>query len=375
MTRKVWVGLGALALVATAAPAASASDHVLADNLVSPLGFAVDDDGNLYVAEAFAGMLTKIETDGTRTEIASAPPGSGTAGVAVTKNGSVYYTLTLPPEQGGAPDTTLAIVHPDGSTEVLASLADYEAANNPDAGNVYGLLADEDSTCFKRVSKFDELMGAPAKYNGQIESNPYAVADEGYGSALVADAAGNDIVRVAGGKVSTVAVLPPINQKLDKPTMRQLMRKVNRKLEKAGEDPVSKDYFDSCIGEKYASNPVPTDVEIGPDGNFYVSTLPGFPELPGYSRVFKVNAATGGLRTVAKGFTGGTDLAVADDGTIYVSELFAFQVSEVAPGASAATSSTFVECPTAVEIDSAGDVLVAHNGVCSDAPGEIIRLD
>ena len=79
--------------------------------------------------------------------------------------------------------------------------------------------------------------------------------------------------------------------------------------------------------------------------------MPGGPELPGYGRVFKVNAATGALRTVAKGFTGATDLAVADDGTIYVTELFAFQVSTVAPGDHAATSSSFVDCPTAVEVD------------------------
>ena len=372
MRKKLAVGLGAMALVVASAPPASADGHVLADKLVSPLGFAVADDGTLYVAEAFAGLLTQIDPNGDRTELASAPPGSGTAGVALTKNGSVYYTLTLPPEQGGAPESSLARVNPDGSTEILASLSDFEAANNPDADNEYGLLSD--GKCFNRVSKYEKYIGGPVRYSGQIESNPYAVADEGYGSAVVADAAGNDIVRVVNGKVSTVAVLPAINQKLDKPTMRKLMRQVNRRLAKADMDPVAKDYFDVCIGEKFASNPVPTDVEVGPDGNFYVSTLPGFPELPGYARVFKVNAATGALNVVAKGFTGATDLAVADDGTIYVSELFAFQVSTIAPGGGP-VSSTFVDCPTAVEVDSNGDVLVARGGLCGPDSGQIIRLD
>jgi DNA-binding beta-propeller fold protein YncE len=367
------IGVGASALLVATALPASADDHVVVDNLVSPLGFAVDDDGTLVVAEAFAGLLTEVAPDGTRTELASAPPGSGTAGVALTKNGSIYYTLTLPPEQGGAPDTALARVNPDGSTQVLASLAEFEAANNPDADNTYGLLAAKKSTCFMRVSKFEELIG-PARYKGQVESNPYAVADEGYGSALVADAAGNSIVRVAGGQVSTVAVLPAINQKLDKPTMRKLMRQINRKLEKADKDPVPRDYFDSCIGKLYASNPVPTDVEIGPDGYLYVSTLPGFPELPGYARVFKVDAGDGSYSTAARGLTGATDLAVAADGTIYVSELFAFQVSAIAPDGGP-VSSTFVDCPVAVEIDSAGDVLVARGGLCDDSPGQIVRLD
>lgn len=370
MRKQIGVGVAVLALVGVSAPSASA-DEVLADNLTSPLGFAVADDGTLYVAEAFAGLLTEIKPNGDRSEIASAPPGSGTAGVALAKNGDVYYTLSLPPEQGGAPDAGLAVAHPDGSTEVLASLADYEAANNPDAGNTYGIL--EDGKCYNSVDALSRFLGPP-RYNGVVESNPYAVADEGYGSVVVADAAGNSIVRVVRGKVSTVAVLPPINQKLSRQTLRSEVRRINRQLERQGKDPIPADSLDSCIGEKYAANPVPTDVEFGPDGSLYVSTLPGFPENAGAAKVFKVNPSTGAYTVVARGLTGATDLAVADDGTIYVSELFAFNVAEIAPGSKTATDGTFVECPTAVEIDSAGDVLVAHGGLCGPAPGEIIRL-
>ncbi|HUV48517.1 MAG TPA: ScyD/ScyE family protein [Actinomycetes bacterium] len=371
MRTKLGIGVGVMALIVASAPPASAGDNVVADNLTSPLGFAVTDGGTLYVAEAFAGLLTKIAPNGTRTELASAPPGSGTAGVAKAPNGSVYYTLTLPPEQGSPPDTALAVVHPNGSTETLASLADYEAQNNPDAGNVYGILRDGD--CYDDFGALSKFLG-PARYSGQVESNPYAVAIEGYDSAIVADAAGNDIVRVVGGEVSTVAVLPPIKQRLTKQAVRKEVRRINRKLERRGKDPIARRSLDSCIGVNYASNPVPTDVEIGPDGHYYVSTLPGGPELPGYARVFRVNAATGAVRTVAKGFTGATDLAVAGDGTIYVAELFAFQVSTVAPGDRSATSSTFVDCPTAVEVNSAGDVYVARGGLCGPDPGEIITL-
>ena len=370
LRRKLGVGVATLALIGMTAPTASA-DQVVADNLQSPLGFAVADDGTLYVAEAFAGLLTEIKPNGNRSEIASAPPGSGTSGVALAQNGDAHYTLSLPPEQGTPPDTALAVAHKDGSTEVLASLADFEAQNNPDAGNQYGIL--DDGACLNDFSQFPRFLG-PAQYTGQIESNPYAVADEGYGSVLVADAAGNDIVRVVNGKVSTVAVLPPINQTLDKPTVRKQVRQINRKLERRGKDPVPADSLDSCIGKKYASNPVPTDVEIGPDGNYYVSTLPGSPEMPGYSKVFKINAVTGALHVVAKGLTSGTDLAVADDGTIYVTQLFAaFSVATIAPGSKTATSEQFVACPTAVEISN-GDVYVAHNGVCGPDPGEIIKL-
>ena len=371
MRKKLLAGVGGMALLLAAAPPASAEGPI-AENLTTPLGFAIDKDNTLYVAEAFAGLLTRIEAEGSRTEIASAPPGSGTAGVDVSPNGTVYYTLSLPPEVGSPPETALAKVKPNGKNTVIASLSDFEAANNPDADNVYGIL--KDNRCYKAADSLSRFLG-PARFTGQIESNPYAVAHEGYGSVLVADAAGNSIVRVDGGEVSTVAVLPAIKQTLDKPTLRKAVRQINRKLERRGKDPIPRSSLDVCIGKKYASNPVPTDVEIGPDGYAYVSTLPGFPELPGTSKVFRVDRTTGAIRTVAKGFTGGVDLAVAKDGTIYVAELFAFQVSRIAPGDNAATSSTFVDCPTAVELNRAGELLVAQGGICGPGGvGQIIKL-
>ena len=81
---------------------------------------------------------------------------------------------------------------------------------------------------------------------------------------------------------------------------------------------------------------------------------------------------------MASGFTGAVDLAVASDGTIYVAELFAFQVSRVDPGHSSASASTFVECPSAVEIGRGGQLFAAEAGICSDGPpqpGRIVRVD
>ena len=369
LRKNLGVGVAALALVAVSAPAASAED-VVADDLTTPLGFAVGDDGTLYVAEAFAGLLTRISPDGDRQEIASAPPGSGTSGVALAPGGSVFYTLSLPPEQGSPPDTALAVAYPGGRTKTLASLSEYEAENNPDAGNTYGIT--HRGACYRDFSKYPKFLG-PVQYTGQVESNPYAVAWESAGNLLVADAAGNDIVRVDHGNVSTVAVLPPIKQELDKTTVRQQVKKINRKLEKRGKDPIPRDSLDSCIGKKYASNPVPTDVEIGPDGHYYVSTLPGAPELPGTSRVYRVDSQTGDLTVVAKGLTSGTDLAVAADGTIYVTELFASQLATIAPGSSTVTARQPVACPTAVEV-SGGDLYVAQGGICGPDPGRIVTI-
>ena len=360
-------------VAATAVPASAITGEVVADNLTSPLGFAVAPDGTLYVAEAFAGKLTKIDTSDNRTEIAHAPPGSGTSGVALADNGSVYYTLSLPPEKGTPPETDLAVVKPDGSTHIVASMSDYEAANNPDSINTYGFV--KKSECQDVANSLSDFIG-PASFTGVVESNPYAVADEGYGSEIVADAAGNDILRVHNGQVSTVAVLPPIPQQMQEKTVRKAMRQINRKLIKHGQEPLPLDTLDPCIGKTYQSNPVPTDVEFGPDGNLYVSTLPGFPENPRTSRVYRVNPNTGAMHVVARDLTGSTDLAVTSDGIIYVAEFGAFEVRRIDPSDPLASTFTYVNCPTAIEATDTDELLVAEGGICGGQdPGKIAKLN
>jgi outer membrane protein assembly factor BamB len=52
----------------------------------------------------------------------------------------------------------------------------------------------------------------------------------------------------------------------------------------------------------------------------YVSTLGA--ERPGAARIYKLNARTGRVQHVWKHFSGLTGIAVARDGTIYVSQVF-----------------------------------------------------
>jgi hypothetical protein len=355
---------GALALLIGGTGTASADAHVVAGGLFTPLGFAVGSDGTLYVAEAFAGKVTAVR-DGDRSTLVSGPAGQITSGVDATGRGTVSYTLSLPPEfQDGPPsDTTLNRVLPNGKVVRETSMLDYEKSANPDAGNRYGLIG-ASSACLAQYAALADEIGVPAEYSGAIDSNPYAVAIDTDGSRVVADAAGNSVVRVSpnGRSVSTVGVLPPIPQVLTADAIASLG---------VG------DALNACIGATYHSNPVPTDVEIGPNGDYFVSALPGFPELPEAGAVFRISRATGAVAKVAGGFTGAVDLAVAADGTIYVAELFGFQVSKVAPGANKATSSVPVNCPTAIEIGPGGTVLVAEGGICQDGPpipGRIVRL-
>lgn len=366
LPRSVMAFGSAVALVAVASSPGAAADQVVAGDFTSPLGFAVGSDGTLYVAEAFLGQLTAVPKKGERKVVVAAADGQFTSGVDAKGKGTLSYTLSLPPEfQDGPPaDTTLNRVLPNGKTLRSTSLLAYEQSVNPDSINTYGLVG-VSAQCLAEFNAASEIFGfGPAVFTGVVDSDPYAVAIDTDGSRVVAEAAGNDVIRVSanGTRVSTVAVLPPITQTITAESVAGLG-------------------VDACIGQPNQSDPVPTDVEIGPDGNYYVSALPGFPESPGAGKVFKINRSNGAVTEVAGGFSGAVDLAVAADGSIYVAELYAGKVSKVNPGGDSASSSVSVTCPTAVEIGPDGTVLAAEGGQeldpsCQDGPvqGRIIRL-
>jgi len=325
----------------------SVSDPIVS-GLIGPLGLAVTDNGTIYVAESFGGQLTRVLPNGKRTVLFQSA-GASPNGVDTTALGRVVMTLTLFPEnpEGPPDDTTLVEVRPNGATTTLASLLDYEETNNPDGGQMYGFLNLPAGCEAKLLPEFGFLL----PYSGIVESNPYKVATLSPFSFAVADAAGNDILRVnRNGSISTVAVLPSIPQRITLGAARDLGLPL------------------CTVGRNYISEPVPTDVEVGPDGMWYVSALPGGPELPGYGSVYRVNPQTGGVRLVSRGFSGAVDLAVADDGTIYVAELFANRISSISNGTAAPVVDVF--SPGAVEITSDGTIY-ATTGIFGPA-GDVV---
>jgi hypothetical protein len=345
LPRAIGATLASATLVAGAtlpAQAATVSDPI-AEGLVTPLGLAVGSDGTFYVAEAFIGQITTIGKKGTRS---SFTVDGSTAGVDAKGKGTLVYTVTgFPETEEEPPDTFLYRTNPSGKAKLLASPSAYEEEVNPDAGNTYGFL-DLDEACAEQLPPF--LL----PYSGIIESNPYAVAIVP-GGWLVADAAGNSVIRVgANGRISTVAVLPPIPQEVTQ--------------EIADEFGLP----ECVVGETYYGEPVPTDVEVGPDGHYYVSSLPGGPEAPGSGSVWRINSSTGELTQLASGFTGVVDIAVAADGTIYVAELFAGQISTIAPDGSTSVL-VQVDEPTALEIGPDG-TLYATLGL--EGPGVLVSI-
>jgi hypothetical protein len=351
----------------TAVPAVakpkSTSNTPLATGLVGPLGLAVGQDGTVYVTEAFAGRLTAIHKDGSTNVLLDAP-GTEIAGVDAAGKGTLVFTQTV--FEGGAGeeapvlDALLARLRPNGKTKVIASAEDYEATANPDGGNQYGLLdldgAADAAAC--QTNWPTEFLG-PQTYYGIVESHPYAVAIVP-GGYVVADAAANAVLRIqANGDVSTLAVLPPIPQEITQEVV----------------DTIEFADLSGCVGGVYYGEPVPTDIEIGPDGHYYVSTLPGGPEAPGSGAVWKVNSTTGAATLVSDGLTTPVDIAVAADGTIWVAELFGFQISTIKNGT--VVPEMFAPLPGAIEIGPDGTVFAVINALPpEDGPpdGQVIRI-
>lgn len=156
-------------------------------------------------------------------------------------------------------------------------------------------------------------MTDPDPYNQtgkKTETNPYGLASLPDGSALVADAANNDLLRVhPDGTIETVARLKP--------------RIVLVPDELDGQPGVPPP------GTPINAEAVATSITVGADGAYYVGELRGFPATPGTSEIWRiepdsVNAVcdpdapdVGTCTRFADGLTSIVDLATGPDGDIY----------------------------------------------------------
>jgi hypothetical protein len=145
------------------------------------------------------------------------------------------------------------------------------------------------------------------------ESNPYGVAGLADGSALVADAANNSLIRVfPSGRAYSVARVKPRTVKAPD--------------------------FGGAEGMPPPGTPMPaeavvTSVTVGADGAYYIGELRGFPATPGTSSVWRIKPGAknavcdpahprrGACKLYAGGFTSIVSLASGENGAIYVAEL------------------------------------------------------
>lgn len=281
-------GATAVTPAATSAQGTPAhSTRVVASGLDGPFGLQAIRHHGFLVAENVTGEVTKVDRHGHKRVIIRRA--GGVAGVAAG-HARVYAVLGGPDETGGVPPGSkyppgaLLRSRYDGSrVKVIANLTKYELRHNPD-GQVQ----------FVDGHPVDSL------------SNPFSLNKSRLG-LLVADGGANDVLRVnpKTGHVSTFFVPPTVK---DVPACK-------------GPDANANPGTKGC-------DPVPTGVDVR-GGSVYVSTLGA--ERPRAARIYRLDARTGRVQRVWRNFTGLTGIAVARNGTIYVSEVF-YGAPEGEPG-------------------------------------------
>ena len=205
----------------------------------------------------------------------SLPGGQDAQGpVAAMPSGSKYVVLMQDMQidsrgvnQVGVQNAGDLLTSPEGklSATVIADLAAYEAAHNPDRGAGPG----------------------PSYAQPSIDSDPYGFVPFRGGYAVV-DAAGNDLLYVSSsGKASLLAVLP---------TQPIRLTAVERKQHRPTAPTV------------LHVQSVPSALTVGPDGALYVAEFTGWPYRVGSARVWRI--VPGKKPTVfASGFTNISDVA------------------------------------------------------------------
>ena len=266
------VGLATLLATAVLAlPMASAAHppKVLLSDLSSPKGLATTASGDPVVAQGAFG-----------------PPGP------------VLVYFLRGPDRG----TTFEATDPLNLIDVAISPLDGTGWGIGGDGVLYHQLADGTVVAVLTIADYQQGDPDPVDQdNFPEESNPYGLAVTRDGDALVADAAGNDLIRVSpDGDATTVA-------RFDLETV--------------------------APGE--TAEAVPTSVAIGKHGTIYVGELKGAPFLPGTSHVWRIdpdaeealcstNDPERDCKVAAAGFTAIQDIAIdRKSGTLYVYELAA----------------------------------------------------
>ncbi|HSM04116.1 MAG TPA: ScyD/ScyE family protein [Longimicrobiales bacterium] len=259
-------------------------------------------DGSLVAVSG----TSVYEIDGSgMTEVAAVPtaPGSGLNGIAANGRRDLWVTSAGQDLAVGAGVWRVSA----GRTTLVGDIEAFETANDPDALAGPG---------WKNVACEGDPRNGP--YTAGPQSNPYHLTSH-RGGALVADAAGNSLLRVgADGSVELVAVFTP-------PTGDGSDWQVNFVIEGTDGEPDIPCYV----------QPVPTSVAVGSKGRSYVGELTGLtlPQIggapaPAWSRVWEIDAGATGVtcpsdacRVAFDGFTSIVDVAIGPEGHVYVLEM------------------------------------------------------
>lgn len=328
-------------------PAPLHVSQVVASGFVGPLQFEVN-GSQILVADSFTATLSRV---GVSAPIATdhQDPDGDLSGVDYDRG---KHSIAYATSNGDHTSTALHILQP-GRAPVVADISGFEKAHNPDGVINYGI--DNPSPC---VQAAFAAQGIPASYPGILDSHPYAVASLGGGSWAVADAGANDVLKVGpAGNVSLLAVIPAV------PVT------ITSQFAAASGLPAC------VVGLVYKFESVPTDVERGPDGSLYITSLPGGPEGPqggNPGSLYKLDESHH-LTQVATGFNGATNVAVDSHGGLFVAEISTGTISEVWNGG----HQVVLSLPGVVGLEFANGHLYASTApaaVGAQGPGSIVKL-
>lgn len=215
---------GVIRFVGTGRPGASNGGFGGAVSFKNPTGLAVDDDGNLYVADSGNNLLRKITPKGVASTLAQFAPNNGrtvsTQGVAVAGDGTVFVSDPALNQilrvTGAGKVSLLSGVKEGGSLNgpvKMASFLQPQGLAVDPAGVLY--VADTGNNCIRRITPDGRVStlagtGVPGDRDGSATEaqfdRPYGLAVDHDGNLFVTETVGNKIRRVApDGSVVTVA--------------------------------------------------------------------------------------------------------------------------------------------------------------------------
>jgi len=131
------------------------------------------------------------------------------------------------------------------------------------------------------------------------------------------------------------------------------------------------------------SESVPTGIAVAPDGTRYVSELTGFPFTPGAAQIYTLAAGSSTPNVFATGFTNLTDIAFGPDGSLYALsyDLDSLLGPDVSGGIFRVSSTGAVQSiatglvnPAGLTVDSKGDIYVASIGNGLEGSGQVLKV-
>lgn len=248
------------------------SGEVLAEGLRNPRNFTFDADGNIYVAEAGLGgseLTTNGDPYGASSQITM---------IDIDGNSSVIVRGLISYREGNSLGAHDIAVTDESIWLLLGETSDFTIPFT----HALVELSRETGRVKTWVDLLELELNEDPDGNPNQQSNPtdFEVLDDG--SILIANAGCNCLMAWSAEAGLSVA----------------------------------------AVWDFENDNPVPTSVDVGPDGDIYVGFLTGFPFPQEGSRIERWSG--GELVQTYEGLTAITSVLVTEDGTIYATELGVF---------------------------------------------------